>query len=143
MRHVKEFRVEGDSGPAVGDQVLATIFEPLDLVDVVGLSKGKGFQGVMKRHGFHGGKASHGSMFHRAPGSIGQSSYPSRVFPGMRGPGQMGHKRITVKNLEIVQVDGDRNLLLVRGAVPGARGTYLVIRRSQRPPRKPAPAAQE
>jgi len=143
MRHVKEFPVQGESGPAVGDQLLATIFEPLDLVDVIGLSKGKGFQGVMKRHGFHGGKASHGSMHHRGPGSIGQASYPSRVFPGVRGPGQMGHKQITVKNLQVVQVDGDRNLLLVRGAVPGARGTYVVIRRSQRPPRKPEPAVQE
>ena len=129
VRHVKEFGLVGDS-PAVGDQVLVSLFEPADRVDVIGVSKGKGFQGVMKRHGFSGGRATHGSMFHRQPGSIGQSSYPSRVFPGMKGPGHMGHRRITVKNLEVVQVDEANNMLVVKGPVPGARGTYLEIRQS-------------
>ena len=130
LRHVHEFKVTGEELPPVGEKVLASLFQPLDRVDVIGTGKGKGFQGVIKRHGFSGGKASHGSMFHRGPGSIGQSAYPSRVFPGMRMPGQMGNRRVTVKNLEVVQVDEENNLLVVKGAVPGARGTYLMIRRS-------------
>jgi large subunit ribosomal protein L3 len=138
MRHVQEFPVTGGEKPAVGEKFLADLFQPLDLVDVIGDSKGKGFQGVMKRHGFGGGKATHGSMHHRGPGSIGQSAYPSRVFRGMKGPGQMGNRRITVKNLEIVQVDAEKNMLVIKGAVPGARGTYLTIRRSQRPPKQAA-----
>ena len=115
-------------------------------MDIVGTSKGRGFQGVIKRHGFGGGRATHGSMFHRAPGSIGQSAYPSRVFPGMRGPGQMGNKRITVKNLKVVQVDRERNLLVVRGAVPGAPGSLLQIRPAlgtvSRPPAESSAEAQ-
>jgi len=140
VRHIKEFAIAGEQAPAVGDKISAALFQPQDLVDVIGLSKGKGFQGVVKRHHFRGGAATHGSMFHRAPGSIGQSSFPSRVFPGMRAAGHMGHKQITVKNLEVVRVDEANNLLVVRGAVPGARGTYLVIRRSQRPPKARASA---
>ena len=131
LRHVKEFAIEGEAAPALGDKVMAGLFQPSDRVDVVGVSKGKGFQGVVRRYGFRGGRATHGSMFHRAPGSIGQSSFPSRVFPGMRGPGHMGHRRVTVKNLEIVKVDEENNMLVVKGSVPGARGTYLVIRRSR------------
>ncbi|TDI12983.1 MAG: 50S ribosomal protein L3 [Acidobacteria bacterium] len=139
MRHVQEFLVVGGEKPAVGEKFLADLFQPLDLVDIIGNSKGKGFQGVMKRHGFGGGKATHGSMHHRGPGSIGQSAYPSRVFRGMKGPGQMGNRRITVKNLEVVQVDAEKNMLVIKGAVPGAPGAYLTIRRSQRPPKKAAP----
>ena len=117
-----------------GDTVTCAIFEPGVKVDVVGRSKGRGFQGVVKRHGFGGGRATHGSMFHRAPGSIGQSAYPSKVLRGMRGPGQMGDRRVTARGLTIVQVDEERNLVLIRGAVPGARGSLVTIR-------KQAPAA--
>jgi large subunit ribosomal protein L3 len=114
-----------------GDQVLVGgVFANGDRVDVIGISRGKGFQGVMKRHNFRGGAATHGSMFHRAPGSIGASSFPSRVVKGMRAAGRMGGDRVTVRNLKIVQVDGDNNLLLIRGAVPGAPGTYLVVRKA-------------
>ena len=130
-RMLREFRVSGDDGVKAGDTVLVDIFKDIDKVDVSGTSIGKGFQGVIKRHGFGGGRASHGSMHHRAPGSIGQSAWPSRVFPGMRGPGQMGAKRITVKNLKIVRIDEERNLLLVKGAVPGSKGSRVLIRRSQ------------
>ncbi len=112
-----------------GETVTCEIFAPGERVDVIGTSKGRGFQGVMKRHGFGGGRATHGSMFHRAPGSIGASAYPARVFAGMRMAGHMGARRVTVKGLEVVQVDPERNLLLVRGAVPGARGSLVVIRR--------------
>lgn len=116
---------------ALGDRVLVKeTFEMGDKVDISGVSKGKGFQGVMKRHGFKGGGASHGSMFHRAPGSIGQASYPARVFKGTRLPGQMGAKKVTTKNLTVVRVDEERNLLLVKGAVPGARGGYITIRKA-------------
>lgn len=127
----REFRVEDEAEVKAGDAVSVEIFANIDKVDVVGTSKGKGFQGVMKRHGFGGGRASHGSMHHRGPGSIGQSAYPSKVLRGMRGPGQMGAKRITVKNLEIVRVDAEKGLLLVRGAIPGSRGSLVTVRRSK------------
>ena len=127
--------------PAIGDPVLASIFQPSDLVDVVGVSKGKGFQGVMKRHGFGGGRATHGSMFHRAPGSIGAAAYPSRVHPGTKMPGQTGNRRVKVKNLEVVKVDEEKNILVVKGAVPGARGTLVQISRSQRVPKSAAAAS--
>jgi len=130
-RMLREFRVDPGSEVKPGDRVLVDIFKEVQKVDVVGTSKGKGFQGVIKRHHFSGGRATHGSMFHRAPGSIGQSAFPSRVFPGMKGPGQMGNTRITVKNLKIVKIDEERNLLMVRGAVPGAKGSRLMIRRSR------------
>lgn len=133
-RRQKEFRLlPGGDVPAVGDKVLASLFKPQDRVDIIGVSKGKGFQGVMKRHHFRGGAASHGSMFHRAPGSIGSSAYPSRTFRGMRMGGRMGGDRVTVKNLEILRVDEENNLLVVRGAVPGAAGAYLVVRRARAP----------
>jgi len=122
---------EGDE-PAPGDQVLCTIFDVNEYVDVTATSKGKGFQGVIKRHGFGGGKATHGSMFHRAPGSVGQSAFPSRVFPGTRLPGQTGAKRITVKNLKVVRVDEENHLLYLRGAVPGPKNGLLGIRRARR-----------
>jgi large subunit ribosomal protein L3 len=128
----REFRVDAGSEYKPGDKVLVDIFEGAGSVDVIGTSKGKGFQGVMKRHNFGGGAKSHGSMFHRAPGSIGSSAYPSRVFKGMRAAGHMGSDRVTVKNLKVVRVDKERNLLLVRGAVPGAPGATLLLRRSSR-----------
>jgi large subunit ribosomal protein L3 len=122
---------EGETPLKAGDQVLVGgVFNAGDRVDVIGISRGKGFQGVMKRHNFAGGAATHGSMFHRAPGSIGASSFPSRVVKGMRAAGRMGGDRVTVRNLKIVQVDGDNNLLLIHGAVPGAPGTYLVVRKA-------------
>ena len=122
--------VAGSDGPAEGEQVVVSIFAHGDHVDVVGLSRGKGFQGVMKRHGFGGGRATHGSMFHRAPGSIGASSYPSRVIKGMRGPGRMGGDRVTVRNLRVVQVDAQQHLLIVNGAVPGAPGGLVMVRKA-------------
>lgn len=141
----REVALDGSGdAPAEGDQVLASLFTEGDQVDVTGVSRGRGFQGVMKRHGFGGGRATHGSMFHRAPGSIGQSSYPSRVLKGMRAPGRMGADRVTVRNLRVVTVDAESNQLIVTGAVPGAAGTYVVIRRAVAPRREPAaPAADE
>lgn len=123
----------GDAGEVkAGDEVKVSIFAEKEWVDVVGTSKGKGFQGVVKRHGFRGGRATHGSMFHRAPGSIGSSAYPSRVFKGMRSSGRMGGDRVTVKNLQVVKVDPEQNLLYVRGAVPGPKNGYLTIKRAKR-----------
>ena len=114
-----------------GDQVLVGgVFHDGDRIDVIGISRGKGFQGVMKRHNFAGGAATHGSMFHRAPGSIGASSFPSRVVKGMRAAGRMGGDQVTVRNLKIVTVDGENNVLIIRGAVPGAPGTYLLVRKA-------------
>jgi large subunit ribosomal protein L3 len=123
-----------------GDQVLADIFKAGDRVDVIGTSRGKGFQGVMKRHNFRGGAATHGSMFHRAPGSIGASSVPSRVVKGMRAAGRMGGDRVTTRNLKVVAVDAENNLLIVHGAVPGAPGNYVVVRKAIT--RKPEPQKQ-
>ena len=131
-RRLSEFRVEADAEWKSGDEVKCSLFSVDDYVDVIGTSKGKGFQGVIKRHGHSGGRATHGSMFHRAPGSIGQASDPSRVFPGTKMPGQTGNKTITVKNLRVVKVDEERNLLFVRGAVPGPKQGYLTIRRAKR-----------
>jgi large subunit ribosomal protein L3 len=130
---VRKLQEVGCSDPASikeGDQVLVDIFEVGELVDVVGTSKGKGFAGVVKRHHFAGGGAAHGSMFHRAPGSIGASSYPSRVVKGMRMGGHMGDERITVRKLKVVATDKDQNLLIVRGAVPGAKGGYLLVKKA-------------
>jgi large subunit ribosomal protein L3 len=127
----REFALIAGDAVKAGDAVSVKIFEDVSNVDIVGASKGRGFQGVIKRHGFSGGQATHGSMFHRSPGSIGQSATPSKVMKGMRGPGQMGNKRITCKNLKIVRIDEEKNLLLVRGSVPGSRGTALMIRRSK------------
>ena len=110
----------------------ASIFAEKDYVDVIGTAKGKGFQGVMKRHGFSGGNATHGSMFHRAPGSIGQAPDPSRVFPGIKLPGRMGGKPVTVKNLQIEKVDEEKNLIYLRGSVPGPRNGYISIRRAKK-----------
>lgn len=123
---LKEFPM---SGLKVGDFVTVEKFEKGDRISISGISKGKGFQGVMKRHHFSGGPGSHGSMFNRAPGSIGASSYPSRVWKNQGMPGHMGSERITVKNLEIVDVKAGQNLLLIKGAVPGAKGTFLEIKK--------------
>ncbi len=122
----------GDTDLKPGDRVLVDEFKPNDKVDVIGVSKGRGFAGFIKRHHFKGGPGSHGSMFHRAPGSIGASSFPSRVFPGMRSAGHMGADRVTVRNLEIVSVDAEDNVLMVKGAVPGPNGGYVLVRRAKR-----------
>lgn len=127
-REVHE-RPGGDPVKA-GDQVNVSIFADGERVDVVGTSRGKGFQGVVKRHHFRGGRASHGSMFHRAPGSIGASSYPSRVVKGMRMAGHMGSDRVTVRNLKVLRVDAENNLLLLEGAVPGGPNSVVVIRKA-------------
>ena len=130
-RLLREFALQEGDDPKPGDAVLVEMFEDVARVDIIGTSKGKGFQGVMKRYGFRGGRATHGSMFHRAPGSIGQSASPSKVFKGMKMPGQMGNKRITVKNVKIVRIDNEKNLMLVKGAVPGAPGSSLMVRKSK------------
>ena len=122
----------GDDDLKPGDKVLVDQFKPKDMVDVIGVSKGRGFAGVVKRHHFRGGEGSHGSMFHRAPGSIGASSFPSRVLPGMRMGGHMGAEQVTVRNLEVIDVDTEDNVLVVKGAVPGPNGGYVVVRRSKR-----------
>ena len=129
MRTLVELPYNGDAN--VGDKVQVDIFKPGDTIDVIGQSKGKGFQGVVKRHHFKGGRASHGSMFHRAPGSIGASAFPSRVIKGMRMGGRMGGDQVTVKNLRVTKVDAENNLLYVRGAVPGARNGLVVVRFSK------------
>jgi large subunit ribosomal protein L3 len=131
-RRLAEFAVTAEEEWKPGDQIKASVFAVHEYVDVVGVSKGKGFQGVVKRHGFRGGRATHGSMFHRAPGSIGGSAFPSRVFPGMRAGGQMGAKRVTTKNLLVVKVDPEQNLLYLRGAVPGPKNGYVQIKRAKR-----------
>jgi large subunit ribosomal protein L3 len=126
-----------------GDQVLVSVFADGDQVDVIGTSRGKGFQGVVKRHHFRGGAATHGSMFHRAPGSIGASSFPSRVIKGMRAAGRMGGDRVTVRNLRVLQVDAENHLLVVEGAVPGAPDGYLVVRKAVSPRRAPQPQPEK
>jgi large subunit ribosomal protein L3 len=132
-KFMREFELgPGSDDLKAGDQVLVSQFKPTDKVDVVGISKGKGFAGVVKRHHFRGGEGSHGSMFHRAPGSIGASSYPSRVVPGMRMGGHLGNAQITVRNLEVIEVDTEDNVLVVKGAVPGPNGGYVLVRRSKR-----------
>ncbi len=129
LKTLREFRCTEPTELKEGDQVLVDIFEVGEKISVVGTSKGKGFAGVVKRHHFAGGGGSHGSMFHRAPGSIGASSYPSRVVKGMRMGGHMGAERTTVRNLVVVELDKENNLLVVRGAVPGAKGGYLLIKK--------------
>ena len=132
MRLLGEVRLaESNEETKVGDRVLVDRFKPGELVDVTGVSKGKGFQGGVKRWHFAGGPETHGSMFHRAPGGIGASSFPSRVWPGQHFPGHMGHQRVTVKNLRVVKVDAEENLLLVDGAVPGPNGAYIFIRKAK------------
>ena len=120
----------GGETPKVGEQVLASIFANGERVDIVGTGRGKGFQGVVKRHHFGGGAATHGSMFHRAPGSIGASSFPSRVVKGMRAAGRMGGGRVTIHNLKVLRVDADNHLIIVEGGIPGAPTSYVVIRKA-------------
>ena len=143
VRREVKLAAGGDAVKA-GDQVLVGgVFKDGERVDVIGISRGKGFQGVMKRHNFRGGAATHGSMFHRAPGSIGASSFPSRVVKGMRAAGRMGGDRVTTRNLKVVRVDGDNNLLLVRGSVPGAPGTYIIVRKAVAAKPEPKPQAEK
>lgn len=134
-RVLREFRLDenGGEGTNVGDKVLVgDTFAVNDSVTVIGTSKGRGFAGFIKRHGFGGGRATHGSMFHRAPGSIGASAYPSRVIKGTRMAGHMGDARVTVKNLRVAGVDPERNLLLVKGAIPGPNGGLVLIKKGAR-----------
>ena len=119
-----------DAAVKAGDQVLVSIFADGERVDVIGTGRGKGFQGVIKRHHFRGGAATHGSMFHRAPGSIGASSFPSRVVKGMRAAGRMGGKRVTIRNLKVVRVDAENHLLLLEGGIPGAPEGYVIVRKA-------------
>jgi large subunit ribosomal protein L3 len=131
-RVLREVRIQAsDEATTVGDKILVDMFNENDVVEVIGKSKGKGFAGVVKRHGFAGGVATHGSMFHRAPGGIGASAYPSRVIKGTKMPGHMGNVRITVKNLRVAAVDTENNLLMIRGAVPGPNGSYVLIKKAQ------------
>ena len=127
VRVLRETSVSGDEAPKAGDKVMVDIFNGVDTVNVIATSKGRGFAGLIKRHHFRGGRASHGSMFHRAPGSIGASAYPSRVIKGMRMAGHMGHQRVTVRNLKVAKIDQENNLLFLRGAVPGPAGGYVLI----------------
>jgi large subunit ribosomal protein L3 len=136
-RVLKEFRLDGDAGVSVGDKVLvADQFADGDTIEVIGKSKGRGFAGTVKRHNFSRGPESHGSMNVRAPGSIGQSAYPSRVIKGTRSSGHMGDVRITVKGLTVARVDAENNLLMIRGAVPGANGTVVIVKKSVRQKKK-------
>jgi large subunit ribosomal protein L3 len=136
-RHLVELRTEGDGGYELGQQVTADVFAVGEKVDVVGVSKGKGFSGVMKRHGFAGLRSSHGvHKKHRSPGAIGACATPSRVFKGMRMAGQSGNQRTTVLNLEVVQADPERGLLLIRGAVPGPNGGLVMVRSAVKTPLK-------
>ncbi|HWS55867.1 MAG TPA: 50S ribosomal protein L3 [Pyrinomonadaceae bacterium] len=129
-RVLKELRVEGGDEVNVGDSVLVNLFNEGDSIEVVGTSKGRGFQGTIKRHNFNRGPESHGSMNVRRPGSIGASAYPSRVIKGTRSSGHMGDKRVTVKGLTVARVDAENHLLMVRGSVPGANGTVVVVKKS-------------
>jgi large subunit ribosomal protein L3 len=132
----REVKLAASADPVKpGDQVSVAIFADGERVDVVGTSRGKGFQGVVKRHHFAGGRATHGSMFHRAPGSIGASSFPSRVVRGMRMAGHMGSDRVTVRNVRVLRVDAENNLLMVEGAVPGGPNSVVVIRKAVAPKR--------
>jgi large subunit ribosomal protein L3 len=128
-RVLREMRYDEQAEVKEGDQFFVDIFVPGEKVHVTGQSKGKGFAGVVKRWKFRGGKASHGSMFHRAPGSIGASAYPSRVIKGRRMPGHMGDQKVTARNLLVVKTDKEKNLLVLKGPVPGAKGGYLLIKK--------------
>ncbi len=128
-RVLREIRLEGEAEVNVGDQVKADLFADGDKIEVVGKSKGRGFAGTIKRHKFHRGPESHGSMSVRAPGSIGQSAYPSRVIKGTKSSGHMGDARVTVKGLTVARVDAENNLIMIRGAVPGANGSLVVVKK--------------
>ncbi len=126
-RMLKEFRVEDVSSYKVADEINLEIFQEGEIVDVIGKSKGRGFTGVMKRHNFSGGPDSHGSMFNRRPGSIGNCEFPGRVVKGRKMPGHYGNERVTIKNLKVVRIDKERNLIAIKGAVPGSKGEYVNI----------------
>lgn len=131
LRHLREFRLNGQAAPAVGDKIDVSMFQPGDIVDVIGTSKGKGFAGVVKRHHFAGGPKTHGqSDRHRAPGSVGATTTPGRVLKGQRMAGHMGNRRVTVKNLRVIRSEPDRNLLLLEGSVPGPTTGLIVIRKA-------------
>ena len=133
LRHLREIRTDDVDEYEIGQEITVSLFEAGQRVDVTGKSKGRGFAGVVKRHGFRGGPKTHGqSDRHRAPGSIGATSTPGRVFPGMRMAGRMGGERVTIQNLEVVRVDSDRNLLLVKGAVPGVKGGLVLVREASK-----------
>ena len=138
MRLLAEFRMDAGDELKPGDKVLCDAFRESDHVDVIGVSKGKGFAGVVRRHHFRGGAATHGSMFHRAPGSIGPSAFPSRVYPGTRSSGRLGGRKATSKNLIVVRVDAEKTLIYIKGAVPGARNSVVKIVRSSFAPRTAA-----
>ena len=127
-KHLREFRLESIENYKVGDEIKADIFEAGEKIDVQGTSKGKGFQGVIKRHGQHRGPMGHGSMYHRRPGSMGSTSTPGRVFKGKKLPGHMGKVTVTIQNLDVVRVDMDKNVLLVKGSVPGPKGAILKVK---------------
>mgnify|MGYP002526438711 CR=1 FL=1 len=127
-KHLREFRLEDISNFKVGDEVKADVFAKGEKVDIQGTSKGKGFQGVIKRHGQHRGPMGHGSMYHRRPGSMGPCATPGRVFKGKKLPGHMGSVTVTIQNLDVVAVDMDKNVILVKGSVPGAKGAILKIK---------------
>ena len=129
-KYLREFRLDSIEGMNVGDELKADVFQVGDKVDVQGTSKGKGFQGVIKRHGQSRGPMGHGSMYHRRPGSMGPTSTPGRVFPGKKLPGHMGALTVTIQNLEVIKVDLDKNAILVKGSVPGAKGAILKIKSS-------------
>ena len=129
-KHLREFRLDSLENVKVGDELKADVFAAGDKIDVQGTSKGKGFQGVIKRHGQSRGPMGHGSMYHRRPGSMGSTSTPGRVFKGKKLPGHMGVQKITIQNLEIIKVDMDKNVLLVKGSVPGPKGAILKIKSS-------------
>ncbi|GMV20850.1 MAG: 50S ribosomal protein L3 [Vicinamibacterales bacterium] len=140
----REVKVKaGGDAPKAGDPVLVNIFNAGDRVDVIANGRGKGFQGVVKRHGFGGGAATHGSMFHRAPGSIGASSFPSRVVKGMRAAGRMGGKRVTTLNLKVVSIDAEQNLLVLHGAVPGAPNGLVLVRHAVAKKKDPIPQPEK
>ncbi len=127
-KHLREFRLDSVEGYKVGDEVKADIFAAGERVDIQGTSKGKGFQGVIKRHGQHRGPMGHGSMYHRRPGSMGPTSTPGRVFKGKKLPGHMGKITVTIQNLDVVSVDMDKNVILVKGSVPGPKGAILKVK---------------
>lgn len=129
-RILREFQFDEQSEIKTGTQFFVDIFQAGEKVDVIGTSKGKGFAGVMRRYGFHGGKATHGSKSYRKPGSVGASATPSRVQKGKKLPGQMGHQRVKTKNLQVIETDKDNNLLLVKGSIPGANGDYVMVKRA-------------
>ena len=130
MRVLREFRVEKTEDYKPGDEIKADIFNSGDILDVTGVSKGKGFSGTMKRYGFSGGPNSHGGMAHRSPGSIGQASYPGRVFKGIKMSGRMGGENVTVQGVKVVSVDPEKNLLVVKGSIPGPNGGTLLLKRT-------------